>query len=80
MDDAPVQEDGPSRSYRECFVLIGWVARLNFAQLRDQMLASGQLTTQQLDADVARLVDEEYEWRSPIFWTAWGQRPSNEAR
>lgn len=51
------------------------LARLNFEQLREPMLATGQLTIDQFHADIARLDDEDYEWRSPIMWTAWGQRP-----
>lgn len=51
------------------------LARLNFEQLREPMLAAGRLTAAQFDEDVARLDDEEYEWRSPILWTAWGRRP-----
>ena len=54
------------------------LARLNFEQFREPMLATGQLTIEQFNADVARLDDEEYEWRSPILWTASGQRPPGE--
>ena len=50
------------------------LARLNFEQLREPMLASGRLTIEQFNEDVARLDDAEYQWRSPILWTAWGQR------
>jgi SAM-dependent methyltransferase len=49
--------------------------RLNFQQLRERILASGFVSSDEFDADVARLDDEEFEWRSPILWTAWGQRP-----
>ena len=51
------------------------LARLNFEQLREPMLAAGRLTIEQFNEDIARLDDEEYEWRSPILWTAWGRRP-----
>ena len=54
------------------------LARLNFEQLRDPMLATGHLTIEQFNADIARLDDADYEWRSPIMWTAWGQRPPAE--
>lgn len=50
------------------------LARLNFEQLRDAILATG-LTGAEFAADLARLDDEEFEWRSPTLWTAWGQRP-----
>ncbi len=36
------------------------LARLNFEQLREPLLASGQLTIEQFDEDVARLDDDEY--------------------
>ena len=50
------------------------LSRLNFEQLREAILASG-LTTAEFEADLARLDDEDFEWRSPTLWTAWGQRP-----
>jgi SAM-dependent methyltransferase len=51
------------------------LARLNFEQLREAILATG-LTTGEFEADLARLDDENFEWRSPTLWTAWGRRPS----
>jgi len=50
------------------------LARLNVEQLRPAILASGQLTVDELEADLAALDDEDFEMRSPILWTAWGQR------
>jgi SAM-dependent methyltransferase len=50
------------------------LARLNFEQLREAILATG-LTAAEFEADLARLDDEDFEWRSPTLWTAWGQRP-----
>lgn len=50
------------------------LSRLNVEQLRPAVLASGQLTVDELEADLATLDDEEFEMRSPILWTAWGQR------
>jgi SAM-dependent methyltransferase len=50
------------------------LARLNFEQLREEILATG-LTPAEFEADLARLHDEDFEWRSPTLWTAWGQRP-----
>jgi SAM-dependent methyltransferase len=52
------------------------LARLNFEQLREPILATG-VTTAEFDADLARLDDEDFEWRSPTLWTAWGQRPQS---
>jgi hypothetical protein len=56
------------------------LARLNFEQLREPILATGRLTLEQFNRDLARLEDEEYEWRSPVLWTAWGRRPMGERR
>ena len=50
------------------------LARLNFQQLREALLATG-LTAAEFDADLERLDQEDFEWRSPTLWTAWGQRP-----
>jgi SAM-dependent methyltransferase len=52
------------------------LARLNFEQLREPILATG-VTTAEFDADLAHLDDEDFEWRSPTMWTAWGQRPES---
>jgi hypothetical protein len=49
--------------------------RLNFQQLRDAILATG-LRAAEFEAALARLNDEDFEWRSPTLWTAWGQRPA----
>lgn len=53
------------------------LTRLNYEQLREPILATGQLTAEEFAADVARVDDEEFETRSPILWTAWGRRPSS---
>ena len=50
------------------------LSRLNVEQLRPAILASGQLTVDELEADLAALEDEDFEMCSPILWTAWGQR------
>jgi hypothetical protein len=50
------------------------LARLNFEQLRVPILATG-VTAAEFEADLTRLDDEAFEWRSPTLWTAWGQRP-----
>ena len=50
------------------------LARLNFEQLRVPILATG-VTAAEFEADLSRLDDEDFEWRSPTLWTAWGQRP-----
>jgi SAM-dependent methyltransferase len=48
--------------------------RLNFEQLRAPILASGLVTAEQFEADLAALDDEDLEIRFPTMWTAWGQR------
>jgi SAM-dependent methyltransferase len=55
------------------------LARLNFEQLRDEILATGTLTMEEFEADLVRLQDEQFAWRSPILWTAWGKRPERVA-
>jgi SAM-dependent methyltransferase len=50
------------------------LARLNFEQLRVPILATG-VTAVEFEADLSRLDDDDFEWRSPTLWTAWGQRP-----
>lgn len=51
------------------------LSRLNFEQLREPILASRLVTPAEFEADLAALDDERFEVRSPILWTAWGQRP-----
>lgn len=51
------------------------LSRLNFEQLRETILASRLVTPAEFEADMAAWEDEGFETRSPILWTAWGQRP-----
>jgi SAM-dependent methyltransferase len=51
------------------------LSRLNFEQLREPILATGLVTLAEFDADMAALDDDAFEMRSPILWTAWGQKP-----
>ena len=53
----------------------GTLSRLNIEQLRPAILATGQVTAEEIDADLAAIDDEEFEMRSPILWSAWGCRP-----
>lgn len=50
------------------------LVRLNVEQLRESILATG-LSEEDFHAHAAVLDDEQFEWRSPTLWTAWGQRP-----
>jgi SAM-dependent methyltransferase len=51
------------------------LARLNAEQLRAAILGTGELTVEEFDRDLAALDDQACELRSPILWSAWGQRP-----
>jgi ubiquinone/menaquinone biosynthesis C-methylase UbiE len=51
------------------------LSRLNFEQLREPILATGLVTLAEFEADVAALDSDSYEARSPVLWTAWGQKP-----
>lgn len=50
------------------------LSRLNFEQLRQPILATGLITPAEFEADIAALDDDTFEARSPILWTAWGQK------
>jgi SAM-dependent methyltransferase len=51
------------------------LSRLNYEQLREPILATGKITEEEFAMDLARLDDGAFEIRSPILWSAWGQRP-----
>jgi ubiquinone/menaquinone biosynthesis C-methylase UbiE len=50
------------------------LSRLNFEQLREPILATGLVTRAEFEADMVALADDSFETRSPILWTAWGQK------
>ncbi len=50
--------------------------RLNCEQLRPAILATGQLTEAEFEADLERLDDPTFDFASPILWTAWGRKPT----
>ena len=50
------------------------LSRLNFEQLREPILTTGLVTRAEFDADIAALDDDTFEMRSPVLWTAWGQK------
>jgi SAM-dependent methyltransferase len=50
------------------------LSRANREQLRAALLATGQITETEIDADLDLLDREEHETTSPILWTAWGRR------
>jgi SAM-dependent methyltransferase len=50
--------------------------RQELERLRDQLLASGSVTGEEIDACAALLADPGFAFMSPILVTAWGRRPS----
>jgi len=50
--------------------------RLNCEQLRPAILATGQLTEAEFEADLRRLDDPTFDFASPILWAAWGRKPN----
>jgi hypothetical protein len=51
--------------------------RANFEQLRDALITSGYVTSEELEEDIARLDDPKFVTPSSIMWTTWGRRPAN---
>lgn len=49
--------------------------RVNFEQLRGEMIRGGFITDQEIERDIAQLEDEDFMTPSPIMWAAWGRRP-----
>lgn len=50
--------------------------RLNCEQLRPAILATGQLTEAEFEADLKRFDDPTFDFASPILWAAWGRKPN----
>ena len=50
------------------------LARANFEQLHGLLIASGLVTEDEFQQDIARLEDPDFMMPSPIMWTAWGRR------
>jgi SAM-dependent methyltransferase len=51
------------------------LVRANHEQLRNEILATGLVTEQEFELDMARLDEPDYLAPSPIMWSAWGRRP-----
>ena len=49
--------------------------RLNFEQVGAELIAAGLITQRQIDADLARLTEEEFAIPSPIMWSVIGRKP-----
>jgi SAM-dependent methyltransferase len=52
----------------------GMLMRANFEQLREDILATGHITADQFERDLARLDDEDFVRPSSVMWAAWGRR------
>jgi SAM-dependent methyltransferase len=48
--------------------------RLTFTQIRDRVLETGQVTTEQLEAVIALFGDPNFVWMNPLGVAAWGTR------
>lgn len=49
--------------------------RLSFEELADSILRSGLVSEAELEADLKRLGQKDFQMLSPAMWTAWGQVP-----
>jgi SAM-dependent methyltransferase len=49
--------------------------RSNFEQLRNEMIATGHVTAQDVEDDLKRLDDPDPLLLTPTLWAAWGRRP-----
>jgi len=55
------------------------VVQAGIARLREPILATGRITEQEFDDDLARLEDPALAWPSRLLWTTWGRRPAAQA-
>jgi hypothetical protein len=53
----------------------GTVWRLTLTQLREAMLATGLVTTADIDAAIALCADARFSFLSQVTMAAWGRRP-----
>jgi SAM-dependent methyltransferase len=51
------------------------MVRANHEQLRNAILATGLVTEEEFELDLARLDAPDYLAPTPIMWSAWGRRP-----
>jgi ubiquinone/menaquinone biosynthesis C-methylase UbiE len=52
------------------------LSRLNFEQVGADLIAAGLITQRQMDADLARLTEDEFAIPSPIMWSVIGRKPA----
>jgi len=53
----------------------GAMLRANFMQMHDEMIATGHLTEEEFQADLAALDDPAAMWPHGVMWSVWGRRP-----
>jgi len=49
--------------------------KLNFEEMREPMVSSGLISTQQFEADLKLIDEQDFLMPSPMMWTAWGRKP-----
>ncbi len=49
--------------------------RANFEQVRGDMIAAGDVTEEEIEADLARLDDPALSWPTMVLWTVCAQKP-----
>lgn len=53
------------------------LARANYEQLRDEMIAEGYLTADEFERDMRHFDDPAFLMPSPVLWAVWGRRPKS---
>ena len=48
---------------------------LNIEQIRNDMIAAGMISNEQVEADLERLAEGDATFPSPTLWAAWGRKP-----
>jgi SAM-dependent methyltransferase len=51
------------------------IARTVYEQLREEMIAGGYITAEELDHDLSTLGNPDFEILTPTLWSAWGRKP-----
>jgi hypothetical protein len=51
------------------------IKRANYLQLREAILAAGDLSAEAFDEELGALEDPGTRVPSPVLWSAWGRRP-----
>jgi len=59
--------------------VIADLARSNYQQLRDHMIAGSRVTAEEIEHDLQRLDDPESLILTPTMWSVWARRPEEAA-